>query len=203
MLNIVTFLESLRNSSNNQVIDVILESVSVIFEGPHVDAARGQRVTMLKNLYTPSDIEANKTDFKNKFSYVPKTYRKKFNRPLTDMRDVEAIDLYMEDEGVLRPDGKIHEPIRYIRDIIDGKLVISPTDDTPIKFSTSDGKVFQKWITSNPMAMMEIKHILSEHPERASILSHDFYDDAIKDGTMKSRFVQELFPAPIGIHESI
>lgn len=200
--NIVTFIESLRNNSNSDLINTIIESISVIFEAPHVDASRNQRMQMFQNLFKNTDVDDLQTEYKNKFTMLPKDVKARYVKPIITLRDIDAIDLFMEEEGAHRQDGKIHEPIRYLRDIIDGNLVISPRDNVPIQLSKHDGKEFQHWVTDNPMAMMEIRHILEEHPERANVLPYDFYVDAIKAKTMSSEFVQKLFPAPVSMHES-
>jgi len=201
--NIAFFIGSLRNESNSDLINIIMESISVIFEGPHIDASKNQRIQMFHNLFNPEDVKEAQSNFKNKFQMLPKDVKAKFVKPILTLMDIDAIDLYVEEEGALRQDGKIHEPIRYIRDIIDGNMVISPRDNVPIQLSKSDGKTFQSWVVENPIAMMEINSILERNPERANILPFSFYNDAIKANTMTSDFIQQLFPAPVGMHESI
>lgn len=201
--NISCFVKNLRNYSNSKLLDVILESINVIFEAPHIDASKNQRMQMFHNMFNQEDVKEAQNKFKNKFQLLPKDVKAKFVKPIISLMDIDAIDLYMEEEGSLRQDGKVHEPIDYIRDIINGKLVISPRDNVPIQLSKTDGKEFQHWIADNPLAMMEIKQLLIEHPERANILPFDFYNDAIKNGTMDAHFVQILFPAPVSMHEGI
>ena len=232
----IAFLESLKDESTSDLLESITEAYSVLFEEPHF-TFNGDRevhnnvpVTELSQLLKKS---TNK-DFKKLIKMKKGILGDKTNSPMvnpiphTNIGDIpqamDYFDLYMEFTGKKREDGKIHEPIRYISDIYRGKLVISPSTNTPIKITDkADRELFIDSIASHYIADKAIiQYLLDDkynNPNRGmdktSLLPDRFYSrvydtgkfkkDAFRMGDEKislAQALQYLKPEPASIHES-
>ena len=172
--------------SDPDLVNIILEGMNVLLEEPHIFAPRS---AMVKNEFSVNDLLE-----------LEKKKRKTIH--VTNVEDFDSFDLYVEQTGMTRADGVIHEPLKYIRDISLGKAVISPRDNISIKLSKADGANFLNWISQNKSAMLSIRGYLQENPDKAMELPYTFYDNAVKNKTMPAKEVMELLPSPRGIHES-
>lgn len=179
------FILEFKNSDPD-LVNIILEGMDVLLEEPHVFTPKS---SMVKNEFSLKDLLE-----------LEKKKRKKIH--VTNMNDFDSFDLYIEQAGMARADGIIHEPLKYIRDISLGKAVISPRDNISIKLSKADGANFLNWITKNKFAMLSIRSYLQENPDKAMELPYTFYDNAVKNKTMPAKEAMELLPSPIGMHES-
>lgn len=186
--DLITFIHSFEQS-DSELVNTILEAINVLFEEPHIDAPKDVIVKQFHNNFTVKDLLG-----------IEKKNRKHIR--INNLGEFDAFDLYIEQTGMKRADGIIHEPMRYIRDISLGKAVISPRDNVSIKLSKTDGALFLKWITHNRYAMLSLRNYLHEHPDKVMELPITFYDDAIRNKTMSAKEVEELLPAPRNMHES-
>lgn len=186
--NLIKFINTFE-SADSELVNTLLESINVLFEEPHIDAPKDVMVKQFHNNFTLDDLLGLKKK-KHKQIHV------------NNIDEFDAFDLYIEQTGMKRADGQIHEPMRYIRDIALGKAVISPRDNVSIKLSKSDGAQFLKWITHNRYAMLSLRNYLHENPDKVMELPSTFYDDAVRNKAMTSKEVAELLPAPRNMHES-
>ena len=187
--NLTNFILEFKQD-DPELIKSLVEAIDILFEEPHIDAPRDVMVKQFDNHFTVGDL-------------LQLEKKKKKTIHVNNLDEFDVFDLYIEQTGMRRADGIIHEPMRYVRDISLGKAVISPRDNISIKLSKSDGAQFLKWITHNKFAMMSISKYLHEHPDRVMELPITFYDDAVKHNTMKAEEIEQLLPAPRNIHESI
>jgi hypothetical protein len=186
--NLINFINTFE-STDSELVTTLLESINVLFEEPHIDAPKDVMVKQLHNNFTSDDLLGIKKKKRNQIH-------------VNNIDEFDAFDLYIEQTGMQRADGVIHEPMRYIRDISLGKAVISPRDNVSIKLSKSDGIQFLKWITHNRYAMLSIRNYLHENPDKVMELPTTFYNDAVRNKTMSSKEVADLLPSPRNIHES-
>lgn len=187
--DLINFINAFK-STDSELVNTILESINILFEEPHIDAPKDVMTKQFHNNFTLDDL----VDIKNK---------RHDKIHINNIDELDTFDLYIEQTGMKRDDGIIHEPMRYIRDIALGKAVISPRDNISIKLSKSDGAQFLKWITHNRYAMLSLRNYLHENPDKVMELPTTFYDDAIRNRTMSSKEVEELLPAPQNIYESV
>lgn len=186
--DLINFIHTFE-SDDSELVNTMLESINILFEEPHIDAPKDVMVKQFHNNFTLDDL----LDLK----------KKQHNQiHVNNIDEFDAFDLYIEQTGMKRTDGIIHEPMRYIKDIALGKAVISPRDNVSIKLSKSDGSHFLKWITHNRHAMLSLSDYLHKHPDKVMELPTTFYDDAVRNKTMSSKEVEELLPSPRNIHES-
>lgn len=186
--DLINFVNSYK-INDSELVTSMLEAINILFEEPHIDAPKDVMVKQFHNNFTLNDLLG-----------LEKKKRKHIH--INNLDDFDAFDLYVEQTGMKRADGIIHEPMRYIRDISLGKAVISPRDNVSIKLSKSDGAQFLKWITHNRYAMLSLRNYLHENPDKVMELPITFYEDAIKHKAMTFKEVEELLPAPRNIHES-
>lgn len=179
------FILEFKNS-NPDLVNSILEGMDILLEEPHVFAPKS---SVVKNEFSLNDL-------------LEMEKKKKQKIHVTNLEDFDSFDLYVEQTGMARADGVIHEPLKYIRDISLGKAVISPRDNISIKLNKSDGAKFLNWISQNKFAMLSIRAYLHENPDKVMELPYTFYDNAVKNKTMPAKEAMELLPSPRGIHES-
>lgn len=185
---LINFINSYE-TTDSELVNTMLEAVNILFEEPHISAPKDVMAKQFHNNFTLQDLLA-----------LEKKKRKRIH--INNLDDFDAFDLYVEQTGMRRADGIIHEPMRYIRDISLGKAVISPRDNVSIKLSKVDGAQFLKWITHNRYAMLSLRSYLHENPDKVMELPITFYDDAVRHKAMSSKEVQELLPSPHSMHES-
>ena len=186
--DLIAFIKTFDD--NSDVISSMLEAIDILFEEPHIDAPNDVMVKQFPNRFARNDL-------------IGLEKKKRKHIQVNNIDEFDAFDLYIEQTGMKRADGIIHEPMRYIRDISLGKAVVSPRDNISIKLSKTDGAQFLKWITHNRYAMVSLRNYLKSNPDKVMELPITFYDDAIKSKTMTVREVEELLPAPRHMHESI
>ena len=231
----LAFLESLKDDSTDLLLESITEAYSVLFEEPHI-MINGDKE--LHNNVPVSELakllkNSNKSDFNQLVKLKKDLHGKKSNYPSpTDKSNapldipsgMDYFDLYMEETGRKREDGKIHEPIRYINDIYRGKLVISPRTNTPIKLDDKqDRELFMDSLSSNYFtATAIIQYLLDDkynNPNRgidkAGLLPDKFYSQFISKARLKKnafhigdektdlpQAIEYLKPKPTSMHES-
>lgn len=207
----LAFLESLKDESTTALLESITEAYSVLFEEPHIlingdkelhNNVPTSELSRLLKTSTSHDInelvKSKKDLYGNKVSSIVPTIK----QPITldnSQSVIDAFDLYMEETGVKREDGQIHEPIKYISDIYNGKLVISPKSNTPIKISDKyERKLFMDSLASSPFAVSAIiQYLLDDkykNPSRGidkAILMPDTFYSQIQGNDIlnKARFI--------------
>lgn len=232
----LAFLESFKDESNIDLLESITEAYSVLFEEPHImingdkELHNNVPVDELSKLLKTADItdkskliKVKKELHGNKEKYiVPSVKTDKSLDRSQGLMDV--FDIYMEETGVKREDGKIHEPIKYINDIYNGRLVISPKTNTPIKITDkNERELFMDSLASNYFASIAIiQYLLDDkynNPNRgvdkAVLLPDKFYSQVLTKAKFKKntfrigderidlvQALDYLKPKPTSIHES-